>query len=388
MPGPWKKLDLLVAALPAAVVADLLSAPAPLLFIVGALAVVPLAGMIGRATESIAEVVGGSIGALLNATFGNFAELAIATLLVVQGEIEIVKASIVGSLVANILLLLGVSIVLSSYDRTEAPFHRASRVQSTMLFLAVGIFLLPTLFSLRGESTPVHTDEISDVIAVVLIALYALALLFTMRTHRSLFRGGPAADDPPPPDKPASDGLASGARACDERPPGQPKATAKPENRPRKRWSTRAAVAVLGAATILVTVAAEIVASSVEEAGTSLGLTTGFLGFIVLPLVGNAAEQFSALTLAAKDRLDVAADIAVGASTQLVMLVVPILVLVGLIAGHSFTLVFDQLELAALILSTLLVRQLVDDRKANWFEGVMLLGLYAAFAAAAFFVQV
>jgi Ca2+:H+ antiporter len=366
MPEPWKKLDLLVVALPVAVVADLLSAPAPLLFIVGALAVVPLAGLIGRATESIAEVVGGSIGALLNATFGNFAELAIAALLVVQGEIELVKASIVGSLVTNILLLLGVSIVLSSYDRTEIPFHRASRVQSTMLFLAVGIFLLPTLFSLRGESTPVHTDEISDVIAVVLIALYALALLFTMRTHRSLFRGGPAADDPPP----------------------QPEATAKPENPPRKRWSTRAAVAVLAAATVLVTVAAEIVAGSVEEAGTSLGLATGFLGFIVLPLVGNAAEQFSALALAAKDRLDVAAEVAVGASIQLVMLVVPILVLVGVIAGHSFTLVFDQIELAVLILSTLLVRQLVEDRKANWFEGVMLLGLYAAFAAAAFFVEV
>jgi Ca2+/H+ antiporter len=190
MPEPWRKLDLLVAALPIAVVADLRSAPAPLLFVVDVLAVVPLAGLIGRATESIAEEVGGTIGALLNATFGTFAELVIAALPVLEGEIEIVKASVVGSLVGNLLLLLGVSILFSSYDRTEIAFHRASHVQSTMLFLTVGIFLLPMLYSLRGESTLLRIDEISDVIAVVLIALYGLALLFTMRTHRSVFRGG------------------------------------------------------------------------------------------------------------------------------------------------------------------------------------------------------
>jgi Ca2+:H+ antiporter len=145
---------------------------------------------------------------------------------------------------------------------------------------------------------------------------------------------------------------------------------------------------LVAAATILVTVAAEIVASSVEEAGRSLDLSSGFLGFIVLPLVGNAAEQFSALALAAKNRLDVAADIAVGASIQLVMLVVPVLVLVGILAGHSFSLVFDALELAVLVVGTLLVRQLVEDRRAHWFEGAMLLGLYASFGAAAFFVEV
>ena len=381
MPKPWKKLDLLVAVLPAAVAAEVLSAPAPLVFVLGALAVVPLAGLIGRATESIAEKVGGSIGALLNATFGTFAELAIAALLVLQGHIAIVKASVVGSLVGNLLLLLGVSIVLSSYDRAEIAFHRASRVQSTMLFLAVGIFLLPTLFSFRGEGTPARTDELSDVIAAILIVLYALALLFMLRTHRSLLRGSDGGESAP--DGAARDSTAEPGQHRD----GRPVPTGNP-GEPSGRWSSRSAVLVLGAATVLVTVAAEIVSGSIEEAGASLGLTTGFLGFIVLPLVGNAAEQFSALAMAAKDRLDVAADIAAGASIQLVMLVVPILVLVGVIGGHPFALVFDELELAVLIVGTLLTRQLVDDRKANWFEGVMLLGLYAAFAAAAFFVEV
>ncbi|MFP5345891.1 MAG: hypothetical protein ACLGIA_02510 [Actinomycetes bacterium] len=412
MPGPWKKLDLLVVALPIAVVVDLLSAPAPLVFLVGALAIVPLAGLIGRSTESIADKVGGAVGALLNATFGTFAELVIAALLVVRGEVAIVKASIVGSLVGNLLLLLGVSIVISSYDRVEITFNRASRVQSTMLFLTVGIFLIPTVFSSRSESTTTRVDEISDAIAVVLIVLYGLGLLFMMRTHASLFRSGPEAGEPPP----DVAGGAATAEAAEIRRTGtgaastealtttEPVATAEPvaaaepvatgpvtttgHAEPEPIWSPKMAAVVLAVATVLVTVAAEIVTGSIEGAGSALGLTTGFLGFVLLPLVGNAAEQFSALALAAKDRLDVAADIAVGASIQLVMLVVPILVLIGEVSGNSFALVFDTLELAVLLVSVLLVRQLVDDRKTNWFEGAVLLGLYVAFAAAAFFVQV
>jgi Ca2+:H+ antiporter len=325
--------------------------------------VIPLAGLIGRATESLSAKAGGAVGALLNATFGTFAELVIAALLVIHGQIGLVRASVVGSLVGNILLLLGVAVVVAAYDRLDIPFNRGSRVQATLLFVAVGIFLLPTMFSLRSESTATKTGEISDVIAVLLIVLYALALLFMFRTHRSVLRaGGEAekADDP--------QGEAGGE--------------------PETEFSTRLAVVVLAVSTVLVTVGGEIVSGSVEETGRSLGLTTGFLGFIVLPLIGNAAEQFSALSLAAKDRLDVASDIAVSASMQLVMLVVPVLVLVGLVSGHQFRLVFDKLELAILFVSTLLVRQLVDDRQAHWFEGAMLLGLYAAFAASAFFVGV
>jgi Ca2+:H+ antiporter len=140
-------------------------------------------------------------------------------------------------------------------------------------------------------------------------------------------------------------------------------------------------------ATALVAIAAEMVASSVQEAGASLGLHSGFIGFVILPLVGNAAEQFSALGLAAKDKLGVASEIAVGASMQLAMFVVPILVLLGFLTGHAFDLAFSPLELSALIIGTLLTRHLLDDGKANWFEGVMLLGLYLAFAGAVFFAD-
>jgi Ca2+:H+ antiporter len=147
-------------------------------------------------------------------------------------------------------------------------------------------------------------------------------------------------------------------------------------------------VVVLAVATVLVAIAAELVAGSVQDAGASLGLHSGFIGFVILPLVGNAAEQFSALALAAKDRLGIASEIAVGASMQLAMLVVPVLVLLGAVTGHPFDLAFSPLELTALAVGTLLTRQLLDDGKANWLEGVMLLGLYVSFAGAVFFADI
>lgn len=357
--GPWRKLDALVIALPVAVALRLFSAPAALVFLVSALAVVPLAGLIGRATEVLAEAVGGSLGALLNATFGTAAEIILGAFLVIDGQIAVLKASLTGSLIGNLLLLLGVAMVVSGWGRQKAPLTAGARGQTTMLFLAVVIFVLPTIFASREEGSTTRVDEVSDAIALVLVIVYALGLLFMLRTHRSLFRTEPAQDR-------------EGHEAAEQ----------------ADTWSTKGAVVVLAVATALMAVAAEMVAGSVEEAGHSLGLGTGFLGFIVVPLVGNAAEQFSALSMAAKNRLDVAADIAISASLQLVMLVVPLMVLVGVIAGHHVSLTFTPIELAGLVSGALLTRQVVDDREGNWFEGVMLLGLFLAFAIAVFFIEV
>ena len=366
--GPWRVLDLMVVALPAAVVADVMGLGAPVLFVLSALAVVPLAGLVGRSTEVLAERVGGSKGALLNATFGNIAELLIAALLVVNGEIAVLKASITGSIIGNLLLLLGVSMVVAAHDKSEVPITVTSRVQATMLFLAMGILLLPTVFSFRPESSTTRLDEVSGLVALILFAVYALSMLFMLRTNRHQFQE----------DGEGSDGEGSG---------GQQEPSGEGAEGGRPTWSVKGAVVVLAVATALVAVAAEMVASSVEEAGSALGLHSGFIGFVILPLVGNAAEQFSALGLAAKDRLGVASEIAVGASMQLAMFVVPILVLLGLVTGNPFDLAFSPLELSALIIGTLLTRHLLDDGKANWLEGVMLLGLYLAFAGAVFFAD-
>jgi Ca2+:H+ antiporter len=364
--GPWRRLDLLIVALPAAIAAELFHLGAVAVFAVAALSVIPLAGLIGRATEELAEVVGGSVGALLNATFGTAAEIILGIFLVIDGQIAVLKASLTGSLIGNVLLLLGVSMIVSGYDREHVPVTSGTRGQATLLFVAVSIFVLPTVFSFRAESSTARVDEVSDGIALVLVVLYALGLVFMLRTHRALFRTGGGEEEAAKTGEPAAEaeGDAEGG------------------------WSTKGAIAILAVATALVAVAAELVAGSVEEAGASLGLGTGFLGFIVLPLVGNAAEQFSALSLAAKDRLDVAADIAIGASLQLVMLVVPLMVLVGILTGNHVSLTFSVLELAALLISAVLTRQVVDDRQGNWFEGAMLVALYLAFAIAVFFVEV
>lgn len=356
--GPWRWLDLLVVALPVAIAARVLHSGAAVLFILAALAVIPLAGLVGRSTEVLAETMGGSKGALLNATFGNMAELMIAALLVLNGEIAVLKASVTGSIIANLLLLLGVAMIVAGRGKGEVRITATSQIQSTMLFLSIGILLLPTVFSFRPESSTTRLDEVSWLVALILFVVYALSLLFMLRTHQNLFRAESHA---------GSDADSDGHRDT---------------------WSVRGAVVVLAVATVLVAIAAEMVASSVQEAGASLGLHSGFIGFVILPLVGNAAEQFSALTLAAKDKLGTAAEIAVGASMQLAMLVVPILVLLGAVTGHPFDLAFSLLELTALLVGTLLTRQLLDDGKTNWLEGVMLLGLYMAFAGAVFFAEI
>ena len=345
-------------ALPVAIAARLLHSGAAVLFILAALAVIPLAGLVGRSTEVLAETMGGSKGALLNATFGNMAELMIAALLVLNGEIAVLKASVTGSIIANLLLLLGVSMIVAGRGKGEVRITATSQIQSTMLFLSIGILLLPTVFSFRPESSTTRLDEVSWLVALILFVVYALSLLFMLRTHQNLFR---------------ADALDRDRHRL---------------GRSRGHLVGQGAVVVLAVATVLVAIAAEMVASSVQEAGSALGLHSGFIGFVILPLVGNAAEQFSALTLAAKDRLGTAAEIAVGASMQLAMLVVPILVLLGAVTGHPFDLAFSLLELTALLVGTLLTRQLLDDGKTNWLEGVMLLGLYLAFAGAVFFAEI
>jgi len=378
--GPWRVLDLLVIALPAAVAARVLDLGAAVLFVLAALAVIPLAGLVGRSTEVLAERVGGSKGALLNATFGNIAELLIAALLVVNGEIAVLKASITGSIIGNLLLLLGVAMIVAAHDKSEVPITVTSRVQATMLFLAMGILLLPTVFSFRPESSTTRLDEVSALVAVILFGVYALSMLFMLRTNRSLFQ---AEERKPGADRGTAQLSGQGA---------EPEAVRTVhggggETGSGQTWSVKGAMVVLAAATVLVAIAAEFVASSVQEAGASLGLHSGFIGFVILPLVGNAAEQFSALALATKDKMGVASEIAVGASMQLAMLVVPVLVLLGALTGHPFDLAFSPLELSALTIGTLLTRQLLDDGKANWLEGVMLLGLFLAFAGAVFFAD-
>jgi Ca2+:H+ antiporter len=352
----WSWLDLLLAFVPAAAAARWLGAGDVAVFLLGIAGIVPAAWLIGQATAVLADRVGGGAGALLNATFGNLTELLVGVLLIVHAHVNVLKASITGGIVSNLLLVLGASMAVGGYRRVEQRLHqRGATGQATMMVLAVATLLLPTVFALRPEATSSRLIQISVVVAVVLILLYAAGLVFTYKTHRQLFRSELS--------EPEREAEASRA------------------------WSVPAAVGVLAAATAAAGVAAELLAQSLQQAGPRLGLTTGFLGLVVIPLVGNAAEHFSAVTMAAGDRLDVAAGIAIGSSMQLVMLLVPLFVFTGLVTGHPVTLAVTPLELATLAASAILVHYLVSDGRGNVLEGAQLVGLYLVFAAAAFFTR-
>lgn len=355
----WRWLDVALVGVPAAAAAQWWGAAAAVVFALAAVGIVPAAGLIGRATESLAERASGSVGALLNASFGNLTEVIVGVLLIANAQVDVLKASITGGIVGNLLLVFGVSMIAGGYRRLEQRMRwRQVTVQATMMMVAVATLLLPTVFSLRGEAREARIEEVSLFAAGVLVMLYIAGMVFTYKTHRALFQ--------------------TGTHRSEEAERG---------TRKGPRWSMRTAIAVLALGTAAAGVASEFIAHSVEEAGPQLGLSTGFLGLVVIPVVGNAAEHFSAVSMAAGNRLDVASAIAIGSSMQLVMLVVPIFVVVGLASGHLVTLAFTPLELVTLAAATVLVRHIVADGRGNILEGAQLVGLYVVFAAAAFFTH-
>ena len=322
-----------------------------LVFLTAAGAIIPLAGLIGRGTEELALHAGPRVGGLLNATFGNVTELIIAIFLIVQGEIDVVKASLTGSILGNLLLVLGVSFLVGGIKHREQGFNaQAAGVHSTSMVLAVIGLFMPALFVLTtGRHDFVEREVVSATVAAILMSLYAAALLFTMVTHEHLFRA-PAEED-------------------------------------EAKWSVRAALLLLLAATALVAVESELLVGALEPALKDLGLSKFFVGLILVPIIGNAAEHSSAVLFALKNKLDVTLEIAIGSSTQIALFVAPALVFISLAAGHPMDFVFTTFEVAAVGLSTLIVAFISLDGRANWLEGAQLLGAYAIMGISFFFVR-
>jgi Ca2+:H+ antiporter len=349
---PWRALLLL--AVPVSVVLAWLDQSPVVVFIVSCLGVLPLAGYMGEATEHLAAKTGPTVGGLLNATFGNAAELIIALVALRAGLVELVKASITGSILGNLLLILGLSILAAGTGtgRSEIRFNRTSAgMSSAMLALAVVGLVFPALFhSLHPEAAARATElYMSEWVAGILIATYACSLLFTLRTHKRLFGGEPHPI----------------------------------EGRP---WSTGRAVLVLGIATVGVAVESEILVHATEAVTESLGLSEVFLGLVIIPLIGNAAEHAAAVVVARKGQMDLALQIALGSSTQIALLVGPILVFAGVLMGQDMNLVFRPFEVLALGLATGVAAILTLDGESHWFEGVQLLAVYAIVAVTAFFI--
>jgi Ca2+:H+ antiporter len=332
------------------------------LFVVSALAIIPLAGWMGHATEQLADHMGEGIGGLLNASFGNAAELIIALIALHAGRIEIVKASITGSIIGNLLLVLGVSVFAGGLRFKQQRFNKtAARSSCTALILAASALVIPTVFHHTaaqhpGGWTPAAEQDLSFAIAVVLILTYGAMLIFSLGTHRQLFAG----DD---------------SRSESERERESEGGDDEPSD--EKPWSIGKAVVVLFVATLVVAWMSEFLVGAVESAQHSLGVTETFIGVIIVAIVGNAAEHSTAVTMALKNKMDLALGIAVGSSLQIALFVAPVLVFSSYLFPHPLNLEFTIPEIAAVVLAAFVTNQIAGDGESNWLEGVQLLSLYA-----------
>jgi Ca2+:H+ antiporter len=349
--------------IPIAVAVELAHADPVIVFGAAALGVIPCAAVMGEATEAIAARTGPGIGGLLNVTFGNAPELIIAFFALIEGLQEVVKASIVGSIIGNVLLVMGAAMLVGGWKREKQTFsHTAANAQSAMLLLALAALIAPAVFQLiHGGGLPSVGEERVDFgsdleklslgVSLVLLVSYGAGLWFSLKTHRAVFN-----------------------------PFGQE------EEEEAHHWPVRRAAIYLALSAVAVGLMSEILVGSISEASDDIGLSEFFVGVFVVAIVGNAAEHWVAVLVAAKDKMDLAVNIALGSSAQIALFVAPILVLLSFVFGPDpMALVFNGYELAALLFAVLIANLVTQEGESNWFEGVQLLALYAVFGLVFYF---
>lgn len=331
-------------------------------FITAALAILPLAAWMGSATEEIAVVVGPTLGGFLNATFGNATELIIALIALNAGLVDVVKASITGSIISNLLLVTGFSMLLGGLRYKEQQFPSfVARVNASLMNLAVIAILMPTAVNFTSSGIPESIlQNLSIAVAIVLILVYGLTLLFSMKTHSYLYDVGLVETDQV---ELAEANLIGGETGVN-------------------LWLW---VGVLLGATLLVAVESELLVESLEVATAQLGLTSLFTGVILVPIIGNAAEHATAVTVAMKDKMDLSVSVAVGSSLQIALFVAPVLVLAGWFMGKPMDLNFNAFELVAVAVSVLIANSISSDGRSNWLEGTMLLAAYVVLGLAFYY---
>ena len=355
---------LLVPLIPVAVVLEFTHAGATWVFLASALGVIPTAALMGRATEELAARSGPGIGGFLNVTFGNAPELIIALFALGAGLHEVVKASLVGSILGNILLVMGASMLAGGARRDRQNFEpRAASAQALLLLLATVALIMPAIFELvQGPGLPSPRDQavaypadvvsLSIGVALVLLLSYAAALMFSLKTHAHLFN-------------PAHDEDDHG---------GEP-------------WTVRRSVTMLAIAGVAVGIMSEILVGSITEASESIGLSPFFVGVIVVAIVGNAAEHWVSVYFAVRNKIDLSINIAVGSAAQIALFVAPVLVLSSFLIGpFPMALVFNGFEIGAIFLAVLIAQEITQRGDTTWFEGLQLLAVYAVLALTFFFV--
>jgi Ca2+:H+ antiporter len=323
-----------------------------LIFLISCAAIIPLAGWLGHATEELSQHTGEGVGGLLNATFGNAAELIIALMAMRQGLYGVVKASLTGSIIGNVLLVFGVSALVGGFRYHRQRFNvTGARAQATLLTLAAIALVMPAGFhALAGPAGLARESDLSLALSVILLASYGAHLVFSLVTHKQLFAGEKRGDAAP------------------------------------AAWSLKKSIIVMAGSTALIGWISEILVGSVEYAARSLGMTQVFLGVIVVAIVGNAAEHSTAVMMAMKDRMEIAYGIAIGSSLQIALFVAPLLVIASHAIGpRPMDLVFTPAEVLAVFVAVLITGQIASDGESNWLEGAQLLAVYLILAMVFFY---
>lgn len=343
----------LLLFVPVVIIAELLHWPPLVIFALSSLAIVPLAGLIGESTESLAHYTGPKLGGLLNATLGNAAELIITIVAIREGLLDLVKASITGSIIGNLLLVMGMAMLLGGLKHGTQKFdRRQAGNNSILLVLTVLILTIPSLLShYVGHVEPPdrRVEALSLGVAAVMIVLYALGLLYSFKAD-----GGPLT-----PEQPAEPVV-------------------------HKAWPLRTALALLAVATVGVATLSEILVGTIEPVVEALGVSEFFIGVIFIPIIGNVAEHLVAVQVALKNKMTLSVEIAVASSLQIALFVAPVLVFISLLFGHPLTLAFDSIELIVLIAGVMIAALVSEDGESNWLEGAELLAVYIVIGLAFF----
>lgn len=344
-----KILKYMLIFVPISFIAEFMHVSSSIMFILAALSIIPLAGLMGKGTEEISFYSGPKIGGFLNGTFGNATELIICFFALKEGLFDVVKSSIAGSVIGNILLVLGASMLAGGLKYKTQTFNKkVVEVSSSMLLFAVVGLCVPALFTHTVDSSLLNTryEGLSIIVASIMFIIYILSLVFSFYTHKHIY-------------------------------------SVNSEESATASWSLKRAIMVLVLATVLIAIESEFLVSGIESITKSLGLSEFFVGIILIPIIGNAAEHSTSIVMAMKNKMDVALEIAIGSSLQIILFVAPVLIFMSLFFS-PMSIIFNEFELIALIVAVLIANRVANDGESNWLEGVQLLAVYAIIAASFF----
>lgn len=344
-----KILKFLLIFVPISIIAKFMKVSPSILFVLAALSIIPLAGLMGEGTEEISFYTGAKIGGFLNATFGNATELIISFFALKSGLFEVVKSSIAGSIIGNVLLVLGASMLAGGLKHKTQKFNRnVIEVTSSMLLFSLIGLCIPAFFThtLNPDLLNTRYEGLSIIVAVIMMIIYILSLVFSFFTHKHLYN-------------------------------------VPEENDETAKWSLKKSIIILVVSTVVIALESEFLVSGVEDITNKIGLSEFFVGIIAIPIIGNAAEHSTAVTMALKNKMDVALEIALGSSLQIILFVAPVLLFLSLLFT-PMSIIFNPFELIALLFTVLIANKVSSDGESNWLEGAQLIAVYVIIAAGFF----